>query len=289
MQRIKSKYNVGDRVFYYDVNTEKIIESKVVNVKRQNKLVYVFGESTGVKMTSRSATLEYNKEITDRILKEQPDAIFIGRHWVTKAAKLTYYSLNSVDGSNCYVSGWYNCDVHAMTVTCSSVAIDVSSDLIASTKEELLQRKAGGLYRNLRSAKAAPNDLSLKEIYKYEPTKTDLDTYGEEDCVELPELGSKLTFRFGDDTEKTMRLTEITYDENRIWLNFDLDKNGEIYTVKYTITIHGEGYQNVFSRLNHLENVEVNGVRQNGFGISTKDKLVEIKSSESKLSGMSLF
>lgn len=63
----------------------------------------------------------------------------------------------------------------------------------------------------------------------------------------------------------------------------------EIYTVKYTITIHGEGYQNVFSRLNHLENVEVNGVRQNGFGISTKDKLVEIKSSESKLSGMSLF
>ena len=84
MQRIKSRYNVGDRVFYYDVNTEQIIESKVVNVKRQNKLVYVFGESTGVKMTSRSATLEYNKEITDRILKEQPDAIFIGRHWVTR-------------------------------------------------------------------------------------------------------------------------------------------------------------------------------------------------------------
>ena len=41
MQRIKSRYNVGDRVFYYDVNTEQIIESKVVNVKRQNKLVYV--------------------------------------------------------------------------------------------------------------------------------------------------------------------------------------------------------------------------------------------------------
>ena len=289
MQRIKSRYNVGDRVFYYDVNTEQIIESKVVNVKRQNKLVYVFGESTGVKMTSRSATLEYDKEITDRVLKEQPDAVFIGRHWVTKKAKLTYYSLNSVDGNDCYVSGWYNCDDHTMTVTCSSVAIDVSSDLIAGTEEELLQRKADGLYRNLRSAKAAPNDLSLKEIYKYEPTKTDLDTYGEEDCVELPELGSKFTFRFGDDTEKTMRLTEITYDENRIWLNFDLDKNGEIYTVKYTITIHGEGYQNVFSRLNHLENVEVNGVRQNGFGISTKDKLVEIKSSENKLSGMSLF
>lgn len=289
MQRIKSRYNVGDRVFYYDVNTEQIIESKVVNVKRQHKMVYVFGESTGVKMISRNATLEYNKEITDRILKEQPDAIFIGRHWVTKAAKVTYYSLNSVDGNDCYVAGWYNCDVHAMTVTCSSVAIDVSSDLIASTKEELLQRKADGLYRNLRSAKAAPNDLSLREIYKYEPTKTDLDTYGEEDCVELPELGSKFKFRFGDDTEKTMRLTEITYDENRIWLNFDLDKNGEIYTVKYTITIHGEGYQNVFSRLNHLENVEVNGVRQNGFGISTNGKLVEIKSSESKLSGMSLF
>ena len=38
MQRIKSRYNVGDRVFYYDVNTKQIIESKVVNVKRQNKV-----------------------------------------------------------------------------------------------------------------------------------------------------------------------------------------------------------------------------------------------------------